>query len=218
MSPKVTMSYKEEKKDQILEAARKVFVRKGYEAATMQDIVEESGLSRGGVYLYFSSTEEIFLALLDISDGTYFSTIDHLMVQYSTVWEAVVQLVQMIRHELLTVGIGLAPAIYEYFLSVQRNALVRPLLLKRFDRALRNLTLLLEKGVSSGEFHPLIPPEDIAKFLILYMDGAAVNIIHLGGGTVGLHGQTDQILLYLAHVLQVKREEGINQTQGGMQE
>jgi len=48
----------------ILEAARVVFCRKGFLAVTMQDIIDECGISRGGIYIYFASVDEIFLEVM----------------------------------------------------------------------------------------------------------------------------------------------------------
>ena len=48
----------------ILDAARQVFWRKGFVAVTMQDIIDECGISRGGIYIYFSSVDEIFLEVM----------------------------------------------------------------------------------------------------------------------------------------------------------
>ena len=53
-----------QKKKYILEKARTVFSEKGFKNVTMKDIVDACEISRGGLYLYFSSTEEIFLAVL----------------------------------------------------------------------------------------------------------------------------------------------------------
>ena len=53
-----------QKRKYILEKAREVFAEKGFKNVTMKDIVEACDISRGGLYLYFSSTEEIFLAVL----------------------------------------------------------------------------------------------------------------------------------------------------------
>ena len=52
-------------KNHIIDEALRLFAEKGYQAVTMKDICERSGLSRGGVYRYFSSTKELFLAMLD---------------------------------------------------------------------------------------------------------------------------------------------------------
>ncbi len=56
---------REERENEILEAALKVFLQKGYRKTTMEDIINETTLSKGGFYHYFGSTKEIFFALLD---------------------------------------------------------------------------------------------------------------------------------------------------------
>src|SRR3954464_7871713 len=48
----------------ILEAARKIFARKGYELATVDDVAEAAGVAKGTLYLYFRSKREIYLAAL----------------------------------------------------------------------------------------------------------------------------------------------------------
>ena len=52
------------RKEQILQAATQVFVSKGLDAARMEEIAQEAGLSVGGVYWYFKSKEAIVHALL----------------------------------------------------------------------------------------------------------------------------------------------------------
>jgi len=53
-----------ERRQQILSAAMNCFLAKGYHRATMDDIVAESGLSKGTLYWYFKSKKELFLALV----------------------------------------------------------------------------------------------------------------------------------------------------------
>ncbi len=53
-----------ERQQQILDAAASVIIRLGYDKATMGDIAEEAGASRGTVYLYFKGKEELFEELL----------------------------------------------------------------------------------------------------------------------------------------------------------
>ena len=50
------------KEEAILESARSVFLRKGFIDVTMKDIIEECGISRGGIYLYYDSVDDIFVA------------------------------------------------------------------------------------------------------------------------------------------------------------
>ena len=44
--------------------AYRLFAEKGFKAVTMTDICEKTGLSRGGLYRYYSGTEEIFSEIL----------------------------------------------------------------------------------------------------------------------------------------------------------
>jgi TetR/AcrR family transcriptional regulator, cholesterol catabolism regulator len=49
----------------IIDTSEQLFAQKGYAALTMKDICEACNLSRGGLYRYFSSTKEIFMAMLE---------------------------------------------------------------------------------------------------------------------------------------------------------
>lgn len=49
----------------LLEAARKVFVRSGFERAQIDEIAAEAGRTRGAVYTHFESKEDLFLSLLE---------------------------------------------------------------------------------------------------------------------------------------------------------
>lgn len=54
---------KEERRSTILKAAEKVFVSKGVALATMDDIAHEAELSKGTLYLYFDSKDELYLEI-----------------------------------------------------------------------------------------------------------------------------------------------------------
>ena len=54
----------ENSRSKILAVARTLFAKKGYSKVTMQDICNEAGISRGGLYRHYSSTEEIFAAII----------------------------------------------------------------------------------------------------------------------------------------------------------
>ena len=58
--------YPEVTVEKILDAAQRLFLTKGYEATTIQDIVDElGGLTKGAVYHHFKSKEEIISAVSD---------------------------------------------------------------------------------------------------------------------------------------------------------
>lgn len=53
------------KREQILAGAWRVFKLKGFDAASMNDITREAGVSKGTIYVYFSNKEDLFVALVD---------------------------------------------------------------------------------------------------------------------------------------------------------
>jgi AcrR family transcriptional regulator len=55
---------KEETRARILEAAYRVFGRRGYEAATVEEITDECGIAKGALYSHFASKEELFRVIL----------------------------------------------------------------------------------------------------------------------------------------------------------
>lgn len=56
---------KQQRRDQILEAAQRVFIEKGYTAAGIADIATELGIGHGTFYRYFKNKHDIALAVLD---------------------------------------------------------------------------------------------------------------------------------------------------------
>lgn len=63
--PKVTDEHRERRRQQILDAARECFIRKGFHQTSMADVFEGCGLSSGAVYGYFRSKDEIIAAIAD---------------------------------------------------------------------------------------------------------------------------------------------------------
>jgi AcrR family transcriptional regulator len=58
------MREKEQRKRTILKASRKLFLQKGFNQVTVLQIAQKSSLSKGAIYLYFRSKEEIYIQIL----------------------------------------------------------------------------------------------------------------------------------------------------------
>lgn len=180
MSPRVSEEYRESKRQQILEAAVRVFIRQGFQTATMKDVVEESGLSRGGVYLYFSSTEEMLLALMEEIDRGNDSQVDELLAQYPTVWEALAALFDHLQSELVHVTEGMIPVLYEAMMAGWRKMAYADLMNVRYEAAVKRIVHMLQTGVDRGEFHPLVPLDTISRMFLTLNDGIMVEATQFG--------------------------------------
>lgn len=53
------------KREQIIEGAKRVFMTVGFDAASMNGITREAGVSKGTIYVYFASKDELFVAMVD---------------------------------------------------------------------------------------------------------------------------------------------------------
>lgn len=63
------------KRKQILDGARRVFSQMGFDAASMNDITREAGVSKGTIYVYFENKEELFEALCEDVRAVLFADI-----------------------------------------------------------------------------------------------------------------------------------------------
>jgi AcrR family transcriptional regulator len=63
------------KRKQILDGARRVFIDMGFDAASMNDITREAGVSKGTIYVYFANKEELFEAIVEEERGSIFNNL-----------------------------------------------------------------------------------------------------------------------------------------------
>lgn len=61
--PKVSHAHRESRRDQILDAALECFARQGFQATSMSDIIDASGLSAGAIYSYFPGKRDLATAV-----------------------------------------------------------------------------------------------------------------------------------------------------------
>ena len=65
--PRVVPEYKEEAKKKIIEEARRLFLSNGYRATKMTDIASSLGVTKGAIYLYFRSKEDLLVSMIQSS-------------------------------------------------------------------------------------------------------------------------------------------------------
>lgn len=69
--PKVRQAHLDARRQQIVDAARARFASQGFARTSMADIVAESGLSTGAIYRYFTSKDEIVVAVCEQSSDAF---------------------------------------------------------------------------------------------------------------------------------------------------
>jgi AcrR family transcriptional regulator len=198
MSPKVTEEYKEKRRLEILQVAKKVFTKKGYEPTTMKDIVEESGLSRGGVYQYFSSTEEIFKGIVDLSDQRSLKEFNELILSSPSIWDSLMNMIEEYR-SIPTENFGAVQ--FEYTVTGWRDEARLAYIIDRSKIWRDTFYRFLEAGVTRGEFHPRQPLGVVTDFILNVLEG--LLLYHRVGGrkVIDIDGQIDALIFYLEGTL-----------------
>ncbi|MFT4452055.1 TetR/AcrR family transcriptional regulator [Parvimonas sp. G1425] len=69
----------EERKWQIRYSAKDVFLRKGFHNTTMEDVIANSGMSKGGVYRYYKNTTDMLYDLMEDGCEYRFEIVDHFL-------------------------------------------------------------------------------------------------------------------------------------------
>jgi len=76
------LSIREVRKKEILDAAKKVFIEKGFAATTMEDIIGKTSLSKGGFYHYYNNTVDILHDLMREGMAYRMSKMNEFMATY----------------------------------------------------------------------------------------------------------------------------------------
>lgn len=141
-----------QKRKYILETARKVFVEKGFKKVTMKDIVEACQISRGGLYLYFDNTSQIFMEVMKLESEEADDVFSDSITEDATAADILVLFLQEQKKELLRKKDTLTQAVYEFYFENQPPKKDN-FLKKQFDSAVKIIEKLIEIGVDNGEFY-----------------------------------------------------------------
>ncbi len=147
-------------KEKILQEAYFLFAQKGFKAVTMTDICEKTGLSRGGLYRYYSGTEQIFSEIISkeyvISDR---------IERHESAINILEDMLEAIRCEIMDKELSLSLAIYEY-----ANLGNEDFFIMVNDNAKKRWTSLLNYGMEIGEFKR-VDTEQITDLILYYYQG-----------------------------------------------
>src|SRR5512146_2985023 len=167
MSPRPNVS--DERKSQILNAAEDVFTQKGFEEARMDDIAVETGLSKGTLYLYFKSKDDLIIAILDRMFQREFRQLENVDQDAKTATEAIWKITDLLTKEILGLLL-LIPIVYQFLTLAFLNKYVQRALKKYINRYLDILVPIIQRGIDSGEFRQ-VDAREVAIAMGAMMEG-----------------------------------------------
>ena len=195
------MSKAQQTKARIIHQAAELFNQKGYAGSSIADVMQATGLKKGGIYNHFKSKDELALAAFDYAVS--------LMSQ--KIWQAVktkqnaIQRLQALTSAYLIYIdeppiLGGCPILNT---AIEADDLDSPLR----DRALaainswRSLIVrIVQKGIKKGEVRSTVEPYTVATIIICTIEGAIMmsqlekNPIHLQRAIAHLQGYIGDLI------------------------
>ncbi|MBI9013142.1 MAG: TetR/AcrR family transcriptional regulator [Clostridiales bacterium] len=182
--PKVTKEYINRKRSEILEAAFTVFQQKTLYEMTMLDVIKQAGLSKGGIYRYFSDIDDVIIELINretqkkdyrgriekiINNNNDETVIEELLCFLGRYINETVDTLGKIQFE-LTVLIANHPDKAKKIssrLTEQENG----------QYLIESLFQMIIEGVNKGEFKPETSLEDIFSYIRVYIEGVVKVVV-----------------------------------------
>jgi len=171
--PKLSEEKWKAKKDEIIKVAFELFFSKGYSSVSVNDIIKEAKISKGGFYTYFKSKKEVFVAIVKKSDDKKMDIIKQLPKEITATEKINSYIYARLSSFLDEENRKWAKFANEFWSSVNGDAELRQMANERFNTFFNDIECILREGIETGEFSSLI---DISSFVYLMMstiDGIA---------------------------------------------
>ena len=162
------------RKLQIVEAASRCFLRKGFHQTSVSDICKEVGMSPGGLYRYFDSKEEIIRAASDLETEWLLDE----MNKHSPGQNIVEALTKTAMSTIFAYSEpDQARFIAEIYAESARNPVIGESFIKNDKETRKGLTQILKTEQDDGRISPIFPPDEIAQAIVALVDGYSTRIL-----------------------------------------
>jgi AcrR family transcriptional regulator len=182
--PKVTEQYLDARREHILDAARRCFLRNGFHATSMQDLFAEAGLSSGAVYRYFASKDDMILAIAESNLREIVAMIAAVaqQPQGGSVGAGLAAATELVRakHE----QDGLAGLGVQVWAEALRNPPLGDQIRRLLTQERAEVTELVRQHQASGDLPAQTPAADLASTFLCIMPGYILQLALLGPDSV----------------------------------
>ena len=155
---------REQTRERLLDAAGRVFARRGFHAASVDEVAEAAGYTKGAVYSNFRSKEELFLALLDRRLAGQLEQVEALYAIGSS--EELRAAMHDRTEEELAEARDFAVLIVEFWLYAMRHPAARAELATRYRQLRGRLGELIAARHARHGTSPPMPPEHLAALAL----------------------------------------------------
>ncbi|QEC46597.1 TetR/AcrR family transcriptional regulator [Baekduia soli] len=156
----------------LLDAAARVFARRGLAQASVDEVAADAGFTKGAVYANFASKEELFLEMMDVRFAARLAELDRaLSTDEAPVEQARAAGRDFVEH--LNLDPEWSRLFIEAGLHASRDATFRAQLLPRYAAMRERMAELLRRRGEAGGLDPGVPYEQLATMVLAMANGVA---------------------------------------------
>ncbi|HEX2622434.1 MAG TPA: TetR/AcrR family transcriptional regulator [Phototrophicaceae bacterium] len=167
------MTKGDETRQMILLRAAEVFNRKGYSGASMADIMQATGLEKGGIYRHFASKDDLALEAFDFAVDMVRQEFQHALKDKRDAMDRLRAIVGVYRAmpEGLPVAGG-CPVLNTAIEADDTHPVLRDHARRTMDEWREYIRRTAAKGIERGQIRPQVDPDELATFMIAMLEGA----------------------------------------------
>lgn len=167
-----------ERRQGILDAARRLFDRLGYAATTMEAVAVEAGVAKGSIYNYFGSKRDLFREVFTTSLAADDAAAAEVLVSSDGPARKLGRLFDLWFEELPRYR-RIGGLVLEFWAEAahQRETDLHHILTDLYEKHRRPAREVIAAGIASGEFRSDLDPDDAASLIFAVSDGLLVRSI-----------------------------------------
>jgi AcrR family transcriptional regulator len=177
--PRVSAEHEQAVRARIVEAAIKVFGTMGYDRASIQDVVRESGLSVGAVYTHFQGKDELFLVACACEAERETNRLESRLSELGALPDRLRVAVDWAIDEAMA-GTTAKSALAHAWVRADTSPELREMLAERRSQQIRFTSQILTDAIAAGELPAWIDAESIAGAFITMINGFVIQAGELG--------------------------------------
>ncbi len=180
------MSKAQQTKARIIHQAAELFNLKGYAGSSIADIMQATGLKKGGIYNHFQSKDELALEAFDYTSNLLSQRIWSVV---KTKRNAIKRLQALVSSYLIYINdppiVGGCPILNTAIETDDTDSPLRDRALQAMNSSRSLIVRILQKGIKKGEVRSTVEPDTVATIIFSTLEGAIMmsklerNPIHL---------------------------------------
>jgi TetR/AcrR family transcriptional repressor of nem operon len=162
-------------RDMILEKAAGLFNSRGYFGASMSDVMEATGLEKGGIYNHFGSKDELALAAFDHVVSIHGRRLKEAVERHELAIDRLLAFIDAFEDVILNPSVpGGCPLLNSAVESDDAHPALKEKVQAAVNKLLGFVESMVEAGVSSGELQQGVAPYSVATYIVASLEGAVM--------------------------------------------